>query len=82
LFLLKLAIIEELGIDPAPLIESQSQVVRDVRGLKSQLARASLESEQIVLLYRTETAKALERFLVRQAAASVRVRPVSTPVEN
>ena len=75
LLLLKLAIIEELGLDPAPLIESQLARVRDMQaGLKVQLAQSWGGSEHMVFLYRLETTKALERFLVQRAGIGNRAR--------
>jgi DNA-binding PadR family transcriptional regulator len=70
LLLLKLAIIDELGLDPQPLLESQLALVKDFEaGLKAQLARARDGSERMVFVYRVEMAKALERFLVRSVVA-------------
>ena len=66
LLLLKLAIIDELGLDPEPLLESQLVLVKDFEaGLKAQLAGARDGSERMVFVYRVEMAKALRRFLVR-----------------
>ena len=80
LLLLKLAIIEELGLNSAPLIDSQLAHVHDVQaGLKLQLAQAWVGSEHMVFLYRLEMAKAHERFLVEHAGTAGNARGRAKP---
>jgi len=71
LLLLKLVIIDDLGLDPKGLVESQLEVVRAIaRGLELQASRTSEGSERTVLLFRLEMARGLERFLARRAAGA------------
>ena len=68
--LLKLAIIDDLGVDPTPLIESQSEVLKAIeQGLELHLAQASASSERVALLYRLESARAFQRFLAQLVPA-------------
>ena len=70
LLLLKLVILDDLGLDPKPLIESQTRTVKAIEcGLEDQMAKASLGSERTVLIFRLETARGLQRFLEHRAAA-------------
>jgi len=70
LLLLKMAIINELGLDRSPLVDAQLDTVDAIeRGLEVKLAAACLESDRLVLSYRLEMARALRRFLARQAIA-------------
>ncbi len=71
LLLLKLVIIDDLGLDPTALIESQLEVVKAIAcGLELQASRTSEGSERTVLLFRLEIARGLERFLAQRAAGA------------
>ena len=79
LLLLKLVILDDLGLDPTALLESQLQVVNAIeRGLVLRMSETLLESERTVLLFRLETARGLRRFLERRAAA--RAARAASPV--
>jgi DNA-binding PadR family transcriptional regulator len=69
LLLLKLVILDDLGLDPDALIESQLQMAKTIEGgLGLQMAEAASESERTVLAFRLETARALQRFLEQRSA--------------
>jgi DNA-binding PadR family transcriptional regulator len=68
--LLKLAINDDLGLDSTPLIKSQIEVLKAIEhGLELHLAQASVRNESVALLYRLESARALQRFLAQLVPA-------------
>ena len=68
LLLLKLVITDELGLDPAKLIQSQLEVVKQIEaGLETQITGVGSESPRKVLFFRLETARGIQRFLVARA---------------
>ena len=63
LLLLKLIFAERTGIDPTPMLEAQHVTIRDAVAMLSDRMRASAGSEAILLRFRLESTKAVQRFV-------------------
>jgi DNA-binding PadR family transcriptional regulator len=63
LLLLKLIFAERTGIDPTPMLESQHATIRDAVAMLSDRMRTSNGSEAILLRFRLESTKAVQRFV-------------------
>jgi len=71
LLLLKLVIIDDLGLDPTTLIESQLEVVKNIEsGIARQVSQTPVGSERTVLSFRLEMARGLQRFLSGRSAGT------------
>jgi len=66
--LLKLAIIDDLDRDPAPLIAAQLGVVEAMEhGLETQMSEAAVGNQEMVFAYRLEIVRGFHRFLEQRA---------------